>query len=502
MTSFGIEWDTPAMIYFGDQIKLFPVEVPILTQKKWAITLEAMDWKKRNPQVTDCMFTVEAQLGIFRSRKKNKFNVSEFLETCKDFTNFWEQIIKTKHIQLGKKYYPVVAYVYNKTSSISDNPFIDCGMTIPGYFKHKANMLSYYADTLEYVKGKPQITIGIGLEYVIPVFSHIIKYFELCEVNDTTGLPCRSLESVKWVFVMMRSAYANTAKQLSILGINSFDEIGKDVVSLILLTNYQFIIFFQKVMREIRSKKIVKSYYGIKLRSNSRIIYDKLLSTKQQKFYLYWATNLAFTDGMKGFQDPNELVTNWFYNFFYNTPIAYSIKSKQNKINIQVPKIGLYSISKEQIQKLQKYVYILPVKYSKPIWSNHIPPHIVFENNTIKYRDYQEVLEWDYMEWGLDQSNIVLELRNIFLLYTLVYRVKTNNYKKNIGLANSVKSKVLCKYIKLFMELILTPALNIPIEFPQTQINNDVSVEKMYLRDSLSDSEILQFHQYMKSLGV
>ena len=132
---------------------------------------------------------------------------------------------------------------------------------------------------------------------------------------------------------------------------------------------------------------------------------------------------------------------------------------------IMVNKIGLYSIHPDQLDIIKDHATVKKVKICKADWTDY-PPHIIYADRVIRYQNSVEIMGFDYMEWGIENNNIFIEIRGMHLIYTLFRRVSKNLYEENIRLFRAMDSENLCKYIVSFMKL-MESAISMKNTFPQ-----------------------------------
>lgn len=505
MTSFGVEWDTSALINLAldpkpgqknQPLQLLPPgtseKVPFVYGDKWTLTLESINISEKhssgNDKKDDCLYTLESQLGVFRSDDPSKFNTSEFKEVCAKFNKFWINMINMQGIVRKNKFYPVLAHQTINNADIDQGKkyFIDCQKKKPGLIEGKEGLMWAYTDLLKSMHGAPQVTVGIELKRVLSLFKFIISHFNRCMKEDTTGKPCKSMKKTWFLFGNIKKAYYNTVAQLRVMGYTKFEKIvNENITALIVLTNYYFISMVDGLLKDIKGTEFmyIKAFYILKLRSDLRVMFDTF-SPSQQEFYRLWATNYFTSwkfNGLKINESPedselekknkdyingeikNKLIY-WFYKFFINVDTAYMIFPKGDT-PIMVNKIGLYSISPDQLNIIKNHADVKKVKICKADWSGN-PPHIIYTDGVIKYKNSDEILGFDYMEWGIQNSNIFIEFRGMHLIYNLYRRVHRNLYEEDIRLFRSMDSEDLCKYIVKFMKIIGF-AISMKNTFPQ-----------------------------------
>jgi len=490
MTSFGIEWDTTALVFFENQ-QLPPgiiTKTPAIMGSNWTISLDATDLAKRRGDKkgkilkTDCLYGLEAQLGVFRSTSETQFDVKSFLSTCEEFQKFWLGMVSAKAITIDEKKYPVLTIInmpYNETRGKTSRLgiFKDCARSIPGTVR-EGKMEWFYRELLNTVSGKPQLTMGIRLKYVISVFTFFSNLLNTCETKDQKS--CRSIGPSLLVLKQIRRSLYDSAVQLQSLGITSWVEVEgsgisdqMDVVALIILTNsYLISIDLIQTLRKRGSEAYGKSLILLKLRSNLRIIYDKVLTDSGKEFYEIWATNMAFVNGYTGI---DQKICKQFYLRFFLVPFTpmYQIRARPGfEGKVKVPKLSIVTIPSDEMKNIERIAIIDRVNTIEPyslIARANPPAPVKYEEGYVVFTKTFNVQ--DYMEWGVEgKDNIIIELRGIHVLSSLAGMVRLNRYSKEKRRPIDVKR--LCPYIRMFIQNVLNPMIQTPLDFPSVQIEN------------------------------
>ena len=175
MTSFGIEWDTSLLVYTKHGDESLIEKAPIVKGDKWAISFESYHaGKNRQTEAgileSDCTKSIEAQLGVFRSKKDDYFDTTELCKTLRIFQTYWKNIIEEKKINVKGGEYNVLKSVmgdYIENDIGNKIYFKDCSLTNLGTFNNK---WVYTQDKLNNIRGVPQITIVIKVKYIIDNF--------------------------------------------------------------------------------------------------------------------------------------------------------------------------------------------------------------------------------------------------------------------------------------------------------------------------------------------
>lgn len=484
MTSLGIEWDTQGLIYLGgDNIYTNDTEyklqqqlpneyiekTPAVKGDKWSISLEMINLNKNRtksniqPVLSDCLYSLEAQLGVFRSSNEKMFNIDEFFETCKKFQEYWSQMIDNKYIIINNKKYPVLAH--KSLTDIQDGSeyYIDCARQKKGVIKSSGDIKWVYTDLLLNVVGKPQITCGIKLKYIISLFSYITKLHNEC-INNDPNKPCLSVGQQK-IFKYIKHAYYDTALQIVALNFQQFDVHSQNVISMIILTNYMFIVLIDVIKHGVhfRQDLYTKSFFSIKLRSNLRYMYDTILTKRTRKFYNKWVHSMLNIKGFAGFIDNINLMSDWWESFIKTPLYGWVITGIKTKgLIMDISPLGIFNISKNQYKILNNHLIFKKVFVDKG--TSQELPHIIYKNNHIQYRNADEIKKFDYMEWISVNDTIFFELRGLESLFNLTKNTKTSKYIKQPK--TNVTSKSLCLYVGVIIKNLLNPMLAEPIIYP------------------------------------
>lgn len=186
MTSFGIEWETNALVR---EIEV-QEKTPAKSGNGWSITFEGREFfssrdglKHEPPLNSDCHYNLEVQIGPVFSDTPTQFNQRNVLRGISEFNReVWNRLVQERKISVNGKDLQVVSYRVGKV----DIPrFIDCNLTEAGFLFDKNGNEWGYIKSLDDLIGKVQYTIGIRLEFVPKLFEAITYLVDECNVDIT-----------------------------------------------------------------------------------------------------------------------------------------------------------------------------------------------------------------------------------------------------------------------------------------------------------------------------
>jgi hypothetical protein len=466
MTSFGVEWDSTALLYLGQSGQL-PAGViektPAVTGEGWTLSLEGTNPAKKRTgdenterSPVDCMYSIEAQLGVFKSKNDQEFNIDGYMKACQSFKIYWENMMSSRHVTINGDRYPLLTYIpvpYGTKSTPNRKFYMDCARSSEGVLQG-TNLGDWaYRDSLKSVKGKPQLTVGIRLKYVTSLFKGIVSLFNTCKKDDS-GCYSVPVRGSMYILDKMYSISEGYAKALV------FNTPNLD--SMILLTTY-FLVVLLGISSEGDFKGYIKSRYSIKLRSNLRVIYDDVLTIDEKRVYEDWATGIS-EDDIVGFNDPNGIVIEWYTGFFVKPLVGYTIEAMPG-VDLKVPSLGIYAAD---TVKLSKYVVLTKVLVDKG-YSEKPPSLRIVEgvdgSPTIVYKNADDIMRFDYMEWGTTGDIVYLELRGLMSLFSLARGVSTGVYKDYSKHQGGTSEEALCSFIKYVVSNVLNPSLKLSVGF-------------------------------------
>jgi hypothetical protein len=326
MTSFGIEWETNALIFdVPEEYKNPDIKeedkgdrAVIVSGDFYSITSEYKDYKSIDTSIKDCKYNLEVQLGVFHNNKDYFDSRMVLYHMHSFFKNVWDVMIKNKGFFPNKKdkesinaqsdFIDVVSYYYGpNTSDVrnkdvkNNDTYTDCQLK-ENDIKDTMNptMDFYYKKSLNDISGKIQMTIGIKLRYIINIFKRYTELWEQCQ-NDVSK--CSTILKAKVYIHNIFKAYEEGLK---------FLKPGKEeLASAVCLCYYTFLTFRAK------GKGYMKSKFHIKPRTNIGL-FNKMLSTKDKEEFIDWIDDLIENIG------ENVQYKNWLEEVKYPDVIAYA----------------------------------------------------------------------------------------------------------------------------------------------------------------------------------
>jgi hypothetical protein len=266
-TSIGIEWET-RMCVFDSTEKLKELDKEHLSCDKkidcsknekckegWTLSLE------NDKGLPKCLNILEAQIGVAVSPKENEFNKNQLKLQIESFSCFFKSIIDTQIININDTDYPIVMR----------NDKIYC------------NGLPEKIKINETIGGKPQITFGIDLKYIFPLFKYISKKYE--EIID-------KYYSLEFDSFYRFYKYIKETVETVIEFINSSEHVNtltikNDIIGFLCLVFYKKITIDGELtqlkisnytdLENLDFASYLKSYFVLKNRSNLKQIYNYLL---------------------------------------------------------------------------------------------------------------------------------------------------------------------------------------------------------------------------------
>lgn len=399
MTSFGIEWDTTALVYESGSYKTID-KAPVLSGDNWSVSLESYHADKSrgtNVLSTDCFSSIEAQLGVFKSDNDKIFNIKKFNSAFKKFSIFWEKIIRHKKMIIQGFQFDLLTVIKGSLGIRDYDYYIDCAHSIKGTFDNKWA----YTQELHNVKGTPQLTCGIKLEYIVNLFGYTTILLNECDKRQTKCSTIYALNTVNRI----REVYNKTFEDLARWKINA----SKKLCAFIMLCNLYLLTLF------LKTSSYTKALLLFKPRTNLRVIYD-YLSPNDKKNALLW---------YKKQTDKNyiEILESLFEN-----PEEGFVITDMNKTSSYIPILGIYNlddIGSDDSFFTNPNIVGHTIRYMKH--GNYEAPHVTIKNDIIQYSDTNELLGFDIGEWCMDGDNVHIEIRGLSTILDLL----TNNDKKN-----------------------------------------------------------------------
>lgn len=434
MASFGIEWETNALMLDMPEGKR--EKRPIIKNDKWSITLEGIrfyqirDGKKERPENDeDCQYNLEVQIGPVISNNYGSFDYRGVMDSCNHFfKNIWSKILDKKHIVIDGKEYPVLSYSIGNTA---EERFEDCKLSMPGTLNNTEGNEWGYIKSLNNIYGKAQFTIGLKLKDVFAVFRRIVKLYVDCSEDETK---CSTILRRGHLYFII-NAYFDTYEEC--LELNR--PISPELLSFIMLVNYSLYV------NKIPWKKYFKALFLIKPRTNFACIYN-LLSNDDKDTFDEWVEKCIFermTDKLeenKSVEDMdseivekiNEEISSlkkWFDDIKNPTQKCYLIANSEA--------VGKYELvtsdNKEIIETSRKVPCALYPGYKK--FSK-----VDFEDGKIVHTIWGQ----DLQEWSAGPNGeIYLEFRSVETIYSLISKEVNDSFTKiegrsSIGLYNQL----------------------------------------------------------------
>ena len=466
MTSFGIEWDSDALVNIKELPHGIKERRAALKGHGFTITLEGIffdDKRKTNKEhrEEDCGFTIEAQLGVIKSSRDNFFghDYGEKVYTLQDatsnFNKVWNTIIKNKKIVINDIPYPVLAYIYGPINSsfFKDSrgkpleTYKDCNLTSPGTIPD-GNIDWAYIKNLDNILGKVQLTCGMKLKYFPNLFKQFTLLINQCQSHYSRCNTIPTVRETDMFLLSIKTAYINTWKQLIEEG--DFDEAGNTLkgrsvefshnyLAYQMITNYNNLIREKIIQEKIKGKRSCeysKACYSIKIRTNSARICE-IVGNEDQNCEID-NPQIAITSIHEHGFNPLEL--------FRPTPEAL-IYIKKNRGDIRLVEISNNT-----------WLYL---------------PIIDFEEGTSKIYLYKTG-DIDFEEWWSEDDTIHFELRTLEIITALINGAPYAEQGRDLNEANMPASQInsyiqniLDKFLNPMMSLDITPILTENISPPK-----------------------------------
>jgi hypothetical protein len=445
--SFGVEWDTNALIFIEDSDNVVVEKGIINYGPNWSITKESY-WPNRIVTPKDCVASLEAQLGVFYSIHPLKFNGDSYHKTCSEFQKAWMEIIDNTSITVYNKniVYPVLSVVTTKEEPLYPGT-TDCAGTQPGYYKNidkleqnksgetiitQRGKYQSYVRNLSNVRGVPQLTMGFQLQYCMSIWDYTTNIFN--HWNNYGGSEIlRHSNAVERIV----KSYNSTNRQINLI-IRSGVSISTNVSNLILLCNNHLI----SLNRQREEGKYLKASMFYKVRTNLRGVYDSFSidDKKVFDFWSKWIKNESFRD----YPDTIWSAKKWVKHF--NNPlVGYMLDNIPSKITTVLSKIGIYSIENSTIDIMKEYgitvtkvnyisSYSMPTDNTDYQWTDnleYIPAPLIYltEDYELVYYDNNEILAFDIGEWYY-KNQIIIEARGLDTIYQLIMGKEKNWFRQ------------------------------------------------------------------------
>ena len=469
MVSFGIEWDTHALIYLPKNnlprgvlektSAIFQTNPNgTIISPGWTISLEGWYPHGRPESLGDCMFSMEVQMGVFDGN-----NIRSFQRSCGNFRETWNKMINDKKITIAGVEYDVLSYTADAANYTGNgNKFLDCARKKVGSHLKQDGKEWAYVDSLERVNGKMQFTTGIALENIINLFARVTRLVNLSkEIGtwDTDNI------ARKLYLNIVVDAYEYTRFQVSQL---PFDG---DLIACIMLCNYYLLSFRHE------STGYIKARFLFKMRTNMASIYQHLSDANKIIFIVWKNWVITAPPDQKGFENTflknNIQVSDWLNGIINPTMIGYTIVPR-NGGTMKAPSLGIYSVSSELLNDPRFTFTQINVDtahiFNPDTRAAGTPPSITISEGVLDY-DSGSMFSFDYGEWTMSGNNVYFEIRGPEAILTLLDTETLANKggrqvsRTNIYKRGSLKIDELCEEvirIVAFMRQISGPSIFVP----------------------------------------
>lgn len=401
MTSFGVEWDTNVLVFLPD--KKLPegtvIKVPFYRNRENTVTMTLETWQPKRED--GCLVSLEVQFGPFESKDEKQFSIEEYRKSCGRFVEVWKRIINSKKVQIGENYYDILIYSKN-------GKFLDCAKTIT---KRGVGYTDEFF--LENTAGTPQMTIGVELKYIISIFSNTSLLYNQSDPNLT--------------LLTIFQAYSITGYYCADNGIRDLN-----IISFLILIVYYILCLF--VHKGDRKQTYEKAYFGFKIRTNYRIIYESIGSPeKEVREYL---------DYLEQYDNNMIEIIRIFRHDLFNPIKGYSIQeySIQGYSKLLLSPLTIVNNNpKGNFKSVNVF----------PSWARNLPD-VIEKEGTISFKQSPS---FDFGEWTIGKNNMIyIEIRFIIELLNTIYKSNIN-YNVNI--------ERLCADVIPFIEKFLNECLNV-----------------------------------------
>jgi hypothetical protein len=424
MTSFGIEWDTNVLVYMpGNKLPEGIVQkTPVIFGKNWTVSLEG--WHPEGQSPKDCLYSLELQMGVFKSADTSVFNINEFRQSCLDFIKYWNNIIEKKTVMIGKNTFHLV--ILANECPRGKVCYSDCAKTI-----QSTQHASAYTEPIpKEVFGIPQITCGIQLEKTIDLF----HYFY--EKDLKVDMPFSIL------LLTIKATYDMVGRQILEMQEKHSLEVSSPKTVALILWSYYYLLVMEGV--KMHQGMYIKSFFGLKLRTNLRVIYDYLDVIEQDK-YQKWLVLMVNKDFSK--LAKSEKVTGFTNDMMRNHKDGYKITNFRGKKS-NVPSLGIFTIPSH----MSSEVSFEKIKVFTPEYNPRPPPLIKYSDNKISYNSSVEA--FDYGEWIIDGNMIFVEIRIPTAFYVLEPTMRKDGENQRI------KADELCDYMGGIVQIMNKNVMN------------------------------------------
>ena len=408
MTTFGIEWDTSALICVEDPTELKEKGV-IKKGDKWTITTESFFPRGKTNEIykNDSVWSVEVQMGVFESNNPTEFNIREFQRTCFMFNQEWQNIIKKSKIDN----LDILSYVKTKEDINSKDNFLDCDLKMSGVYELDDNFKMAYRRILNQIRGVSQITIGINLEYIIGLFRKLKDLLDYCE-QEKRQQEVFAYNSAN----IVRIAYNDT--------VDFFEENeitdNKNLFAFMLLCNNMLLGLNKKYT------SYLKSNFMFKIRTNLRGVYESLNDFEKHIVHI-WVYEKETKNLLSS-------LARDYFNRLINEPKEGFVITDTGRLSTELSPLGIYSISDDDVlQNLSEndvegasifYTYV----------TNPAPELYINDENKLEYKENSDILNFDIGEWYYNGNTVHIEIRGFSTILDLLELefMEKNNFKNDV----------------------------------------------------------------------
>jgi hypothetical protein len=428
--SEGAEWETNVVAVLKDDILPpgYIEKTPIKSGHNWSITLESFGHEEAY-----CPFALEIQLGPFFGDTADTFNKNHMHTTCSELTAVWNQMMEEGKMTLDEQYssYGPMDLLITSPFGGGDNTFASCkdyydftmGRLLDPYAED--GLVSTTVIPTEYIRGSPQMTVGIKLSKVCDLYAMLFLNVKNCPPGS-----------------------CNLANEEEIYNISAFQvqkleeagqSISKELFGLILLVNSHImgLIAYYNDLRPGDSGPNSNADGGhidgtkamsiLKNRSNLMTVLESLNRLDQDSFGRWWFAVYS-NRGLDSYpefntisQDQRGRVYSFLQQFYQPTTFGYKITSSKNpRYTTDVSSFIIVSLP-ENISaktKIQRAFNIEgPFWVTRPYEQDDpavgAPPTVVIgRNDTLNFIDTNAIKNFDMGEWSIFEGGIVhVELR-------------------------------------------------------------------------------------------
>jgi hypothetical protein len=454
-TTVGYEWEPQALVSVAkdDLPEGVMLRVPFASGKGWQVTLEK--WTQSSGKPSDCVYNLEVQIGVAVSNTPGKFNTKDLTEYCRNFnTEFWSNVIRDQEVVINDVSFPVLAFIQDGEEFTIKRPLVELYNDCLLEEKYDDTSSGGYYKILGMV-GTPQITFGMSLSRVMKLFAHMKFLYNKCD----DCLDQADLDVLYSTFILPNELVELDSHTLDEDKIADEDQYF-NLLSLMLISNVILVGLYRYFYASGTKgdASYPKAYFPLKPRTNILLMINDLLDDSTRGVYYEWIET-AYSKILVG-DDKFITKTKRAFASIINQDSAldgYVIESSQTQL--QVPKLGIYSISDENLVDIEANSTIRRVKAGS--FYGRAFPSIIYKDNSIQFESEREVNAMTFIgEWAPDGNTVAFEIRKPSMLYDL--------YSTEKMPTSNVSSVQLCS----FMEKIVDGVLSASIEPIESQLAN------------------------------